>query len=351
MSPVANGNPYQALLEEALSERGAETVKEPRPRLSHALRASRSRDTIHLHWPEIIVGSNARGRLDDIRSAHRSLHLLLVLGVARLRRVRIVWTVHNLIPHEARRPRLDLALNRCLARLADTVLAHSRHAAALASRTYRRRDVEVAYHGNYLGYYPAPQRSRAETRRELGLPEDAHVILAFGFVRPYKRLPELIAAFGEVADPSFRLLIAGPPFNDSVKREVEAVASGDPRVVLRLERIPDTMVRALHEAADVGAFAYQDVFSSGALLLALSCGLPAIAPADSTATELGSPPAVQPYRPDGLAAALAASAGTTAADRESALATAERYGWDAMARLVLGEPASAPLDGAQGAAR
>lgn len=337
MCPLVHGNPYQQLLEQALGAAGAETTKVKRLKVSQVLFARRAETMVNLHWPELIVGSNGRGRLDDFRYAGRAAQLLASLAVARLRGMRIVWTVHNLVPHEARRPRLDLALNRCIARLATAVLAHSRHAAKLAEETYRRRGIAVGYHGNYLGYYPKPRRGREQVRRDLGVPPDAFLILAFGFIRPYKCLPELIAAFGENDDPRFRLLIAGPPFNERVKAEVEAAAAADDRVVLRLERVPDETVQELHEAADVGALAYRDVFSSGALLLSLSCGLPVIAPADSTATELGDPPAIQPYWPGGLAAALAAAAGNPPAAREDAVAAARRYEWSALAQLVLGE--------------
>jgi len=336
MCPLVHGNPYQQLLVRALEAAGAETVKVKYLKVAHVLFARRRETMVNLHWPELIVNSNGRGRLDDFRYAARALQLLASLAVARLRGMRVVWTVHNLVPHEARRPRLDLALNRCIARLPTAVVAHSRHAARLAEETYRRRGIEVGYHGNYLEYYPESRRDRERVRQDLGIPPDAFLVLAFGFIRPYKCLPELIAAFAENDDPRLRLLIAGPPFNERVKAEVEAAAAADDRVVLRLERVPDEAVSELHAAADVAALAYRDVFSSGALLLSLSCGLPVIAPADSTATELGDPPAVQPYRPGGLAAAIAGAAEHPPAAREDALAVARRYEWSAVARLLLG---------------
>src|SRR5436305_14721634 len=85
------GNPYNALLAGALEKRGAQ-VEEFTP-----ARLLRGRyDIWHLHWPE--------------RAANRLLRVaifaVLVL-VARARKTRVVWTVHNLDGHFTRRPRVE----------------------------------------------------------------------------------------------------------------------------------------------------------------------------------------------------------------------------------------------------
>jgi colanic acid/amylovoran biosynthesis glycosyltransferase len=336
MAPADRGNPYQVLLSDALARRGAKASQTNRIRLRYAASADRHTSVIHLHWLEFIVRSTDSGWGATAQSLVRALHLLLALGVARLRGIRIVWTVHNLEPHEAKRPWIDRLIARRVARLSDTVLAHSRYCASQVSERTGRVDIEVAYHGDYVDFYPPPRNDRGEVRRALGLPEDAHVLLAFGLIRPYKEIAELIAEFRTVGDPDLRLLIAGRPLNDEVRRQVEAAADGDPRVVLKLERIPDAEVAELHQAADVAVLAYGDVFSSGALMLALSHGLPAVTPRDSTAAELASAPAIRLFAPGMLGEALVESAPTDVAARGHALSSARRYDWDAMAAKVLG---------------
>ncbi len=340
-APADSGNPYQHLLAEALTKQGATVRTSSRLRLRDALRARGGASVVHLHWIEFIIRSTDPGRWAGLLSVGRAIHLLLVLFVARIRRVRVVWTVHNLQPHEARRRGIDHWVARLVARLADAILVHSRHCAAQVTKRLGR-PVEIAYHGNYVDFYPPAGCNRQQSRLSLGLPPDAHVFLAFGLIRPYKKIVELIAEFRGLADTSFRLLIAGRPLDDEVRREVERAATGDERVVLRLDRISDAEVAELHLAADVAVFAYRDVFSSGALMLALSQGLPVIAAEDSTASELSVPPAVQTFSAGGLAAALAASFPTEPSARERALNTAERYSWDAMAAKVLGVDESPP---------
>jgi beta-1,4-mannosyltransferase len=343
VAPADRGNPYQQLLLAALTRRGATVRLANRLRLRDAMSADSRTTVLHLHWIEFIIRSTDSGARAGAVSVAKAVHLLAVLLVARARRVRVVWTVHNLEPHEARRHSIDRLVGWLVARLADSVLVHSRHCAAQISRRLGRPDVEVAYHGNYIGFYPAPRRDRREARRALGVSPDAHLLLAFGLIRPYKQVVELIAAFRMIEDPRFYLLVAGRPLTEEMRREVELAAAEDARIVLRLERISDAEVAELHRAADVAVLAYRDVFSSGALMLALSHGLPVIAPDGSTATELAPPPAVRPFPPGGLFAALVESGPAGREARQCALRSAERYGWDEMAAKVLGDPAPASI--------
>jgi glycosyltransferase involved in cell wall biosynthesis len=333
--PGDAGNPYQQLLAAALAEHGAKTRMSSRLRLADVLAGGRTR-VIHLHWIEFITHSTAVGRGAGPKALARASHFLVLLALARLRGIRIVWTVHNLEPHEARRRWIDRPLSGLVARLSDSVLAHSHNCAAQVSGRLRRPDVEVAYHGNYAGVYPPPQREREEIRRALGLPADAYVVLAFGLVRPYKQIASLIAEVRALADQQVHLLVAGRPLDEAMRQEVERAAGADPRIVLRLERIPDREVAELHRAADVAALAYRDVFSSGALMLALSCSLPVIAPAGGTAEELGVPPGIRCYEEGGLGTALAASRSLGNGGGAAAAAIAAEYSWEPVARAVLG---------------
>jgi glycosyltransferase involved in cell wall biosynthesis len=303
--------------------------------LRHAAFADRHREMIHLHWIEMIVKSNSKSKLAGIYGVVSGLHLVMVLALARARGVRVVWTVHNLAPHESRRPWLDRRLSRLVARISSLVLVHSRHAAQRAEAEFGHFDIEVAYHGNYVGFYPEG-RPREAVRRSLAIPPEAHVFLAFGLVRRYKRLPELIAEFRRLDDDDMRLVIAGATIREEERRRVEEAASGDDRVLLLFERIPDGQVYELHRAADVATFAYDDLFSSGALLVALSCDVPVIAPSNSTATELAGEPAVLPFETDRLDEALRRSALDLKDHEGLARRAAERYTWDDMAGHVLG---------------
>jgi beta-1,4-mannosyltransferase len=335
--PALGGNPYQELLEEALRGMGANTVAIARPTIRGALRARPGGDVLHVHWLEFLVRSDGSSRLSYLLTLLKSIHLLLVLWLMRARGIRVVWTVHNLLPHETRYRRLELWLSKCVARRADVVIAHSAHCARLVESTYGIEDVRVAYHPHFMDHYAPPTRTREEMRAELGVPEDAHTFLAFGQIRAYKQIPQLVLALKETGRVDLHLLIVGQCRSPAVRHEIDSAINGEKRVTVRYEFVPDDIVTDIHAAADVAVLNYRDVFSSSALMLALSCGIPVIAPAKSTATEVADPPVVQSYAPGGLADALIRSASTPGPSAEVVLAVAAEYTWTALAEPVLGE--------------
>ncbi|HTX09593.1 MAG TPA: glycosyltransferase [Solirubrobacteraceae bacterium] len=325
-SPGVTG--YLTLLSLALTRAGVEVTSVDRAALWR-LGWRRDVDLVHLHWLEFIAPS-APGGLGLLRTMIRDARLIAALTWLRLRGIRLVWTVHNLEPHEPAHPRLEELLGMLVSRISHALVAHSAYA---RSRIHERWGsavkVAVIPHGNYIGVFARPKGTRADIRRSLGIPDDAYVFLAFGQVRAYKRLTDLVEALGALPSDDVRLLIAGKPVAAEEVRRLRDAAASDPRVVLDLRQVPDEEVSALHLCADAAVLAYRDVFSSGALLLALSFGLPVVAPNVGTAAELVGSHAGELFGPGGLTAALDSARATDQPSRAAAAAAvARQYGWD-----------------------
>jgi beta-1,4-mannosyltransferase len=262
----------------------------------------------------------------------------LLREAAAARGTGVVWTVHNLMPHDTPRPRLDRSMYAETAAASDVLLAHSGYAADRFAATHGvdRSRFAIVPHGNYDGAYPPPSAPRDELRAALGLAPEHIVLLAFGQIRPYKRIPDVLRALRADPRPQLRLVVAGNDRTGTQLAELRELAAADDRVILELGFVEDQRVADLHALADAAVLNYRDVFSSGVLLLAWSLGLPVLVPEGTSAEELGEPPAVVPFGADGpLSAAGALLDGDRAAQRRSALDTAGRYGWNRIAGLVL----------------
>ena len=111
------------------------------------------------------------------------------------------------------------------------------------------------------------------------------VLLAFGQIRPYKRLLQTARAVRALGDDRVRLVVVGQQTDPVEARRLREVAAGDPRIVLDLRHVPDAEVSALHAMADACIAPYVSGFASGAVLLGLSYGLPVLAPANGTASD------------------------------------------------------------------
>ena len=100
------------------------------------------------------------------------------------------------------------------------------------------------------------------------------------------------------SDPQDRLLICGKPLPKKLGRELEARAAADPRIVLRLERIPEGDLSGILRAADAVVLPFRDILTSGSAILALSHGRPVIAPAMGCLPETLPADATILYEPD-----------------------------------------------------
>lgn len=217
-------------------------------------------DVVHVQW-------SAEPVLDVL--AWRALR---AVGVP------LVYTVHNLLPH-APRPG-DAARYGRLYRAADALVVHSdRSAAALMERWgIPAERVTVTPMGPLLADWAAP--TRADARRQLGIADEAELVLFAGLIEPYKGLADLIEAFGALAPrrPQARLAIAGKP-NEPFDRYAGLLAERRlvDRTVLDLRFLPEPRLAAYLCAADVVVLPYRSATSSAMLLAARRFGCPIVA--------------------------------------------------------------------------
>ncbi len=261
-------NPYCDLLYTHLTQAGVEVIDDAPLSFAWLMQSRHRVRVLHLHWPENLYRAGSR---QDFRGlAGFTLKLLL----ARILRYRIVWTVHNLDPHEFVRG--DQLARWLLLRLAFPVV-HGFDAVGLLRGA--RRTPAVIPHGNYIGAYP-DEMPAAAARRTLGLPAQGRVILCFGQIREYKGIDRLLEVFHSIVAPEATLVIAGRPRTDEDARALRARARhlGDSRIRLHLRHVPDDEVQNFFRACDFVCLPYRSVLTSGAAILALSFARPLVVP-------------------------------------------------------------------------
>src|SRR6185295_6566481 len=144
-------------------------------------------------------------------------------------------------------------------------------------------------HPSYRGAYE-DHVSRLDARHELGLMPDELVLAVVGVIRPYKGLDELLEAWDRVdLDGPRRLLIAGAPSEQPGVDALIERAALDPRVLIDARKIPADEMQLFLRAADVAVLPYRRALNSGALMLALTFGLPVIVPAGGGLAESVEP--------------------------------------------------------------
>lgn len=274
------GNPYNRLLYRAVEEEGG------RVREFTIQRALRDPGDIwHVHWPDDFLSYPS-----PLRAWTFVLAELVLMALARLRGTRIVWTIHDLGPHESYHPRLERLFWTAFVPLVDGVVTLSDQALDRARQRFPQlRDVPSAVvpHGHYRPAYPDPVPT-LEARRRRDLPADAFVAAFVGRIRPYKNVEPLVRAFRRWTAPDARLLVAGNPSAHSLRDAIEDAAAPDPRVHLDLRFLPDAEMPDVLGASDLVVLPYEDILHSGSALLALSFNRPVVVPDRGAMAELRS---------------------------------------------------------------
>jgi glycosyltransferase involved in cell wall biosynthesis len=242
---------------------------------------------LHLHWVLSINGATQKSRMGMYRFLFMFILDILLL---RCLGVRIVWTVHNLHSHDPLFPAEDLFSRRFLARHCYRLLAHSTAAAVEIAALYRclPEKIRIVPHGNYEHNY-LHDASREESRDRLKVPEEGKIFLAFGNMKPYKGLEDLIRAFQSEGGPEDSLLLAGKCGNPVYLEELRKIAGADARIHFHARFIADDEIRYYMAAADVCVFPFKNIFTSGSLILASGFAKALIAPDVPTLREYLDP--------------------------------------------------------------
>ncbi len=332
------GNPYQDELAKYLGSQGVKVEKVDflKTVFNRILFRCYKPDILHLHWIQSFVNLK-------LVSLLRLVAFTCRLAIIRALGVRIVWTVHNLVPHEARYPKVDCLIRILVGRLAHALITHTKSARQEVVCTWHlrhRQKVFIIPHGNYIGCYEN-KIDRTTARNQLGIRNSKIVILFLGGIRPYKGVLQLIDAFKVLGDERTHLVIAGRPLNDQFTSAIRGKIQGCDNIKFVQGFIAENQIQVYMNASDIVVFPYRQILSSGAVILAMSFGRPCVAPALGCFRDILDASGAFLYDPNsgkGLVGAM-----SRATERRADLQhmgehnrkLAEQWGWDSIAEMTL----------------
>ncbi len=221
--------------------------------------------------------------------------LLMLVAQANMRGIATIALNHQLVEPDA--PQWQAHIARRMLTLADAVV----HFGSSPPLHRMQRCLPLPLHGALL----QRQQSPVNIRHLLTIPDDAFVVLCFGFVRPYKGIDIVLSALQRTS-PQIHLLLAGEWWHtDPVLR----AHCDEPTIAARIHvvdhYIPDEDVAAYFAAADVVALPYRSGSVSGVATLAASAGIPLLVSDVGALAGLATVrQVVAPNTPDAWAAAL-----------------------------------------------
>lgn len=263
-----NGNSYQTDLTHSLSNQGASICFG----LKSIIRNWKP-EILHIHWPYPYMVAN-----NKYATIAKSTGFICGLVLLKLFRIKIIWTVHNIIDHEGRFKSLELSFNKILTKLCDKLIVHCSSAKTEVEKVYGKGlPIVVIPHGNYIGRYKNIITT-SDARNKLKFNDEDIVFLHFGYIRPYKGVPELINTFKKLRYDKAKMLIVGRPRDEKIATNILYNCKDEWRIKNILEFIPDEDIQIYMNASDVVILPYKDVLTSGSVILSMSFGKPIIAP-------------------------------------------------------------------------
>jgi glycosyltransferase involved in cell wall biosynthesis len=237
----------------------------------------------HVHWPQVI--SDIRDReYQSLRGHWIAWQFFRTIARVKRRGGRIVWTVHDIVPHTVplRGPAfLEKLMRRFLLAvdLAISLTFVGIEEIKEAIPSLATKPMCVARHPHYRGVL-GPGHYDLEMRARLGIARAQTAFAFIGSLRVNKR-PDLVAlAFRDLPVGEAFLIMAGSASVDMAQR-ICAILSARSNVKLDIlassERIPERDVIELHAVSDIFVFPGTDYFNSGTVYTALSLSVPVIA--------------------------------------------------------------------------
>lgn len=242
------------------------------------------------------------------------------------RRVPLVSTVHDVVPHQSRVPRaLERALLARQYRAAGTIVVHHER---VRDRLLSEFDVDPG-RVELVHHWVIPSEPRPRVR-----PGDPATVLFFGTLRRNKGVAVLLDAISRLRDlPDVRFVVCGGGAPE-IEESVRAAATADPRVTAEIGYASAGRKHELYESADLVVLPYTEFASqSGVLHDAYSRHAPVlvteVGALGETVREDGTgwvvPPGDAGALSDAIVAALADPVALQAASRAAADVAAARH--------------------------
>lgn len=223
---------------------------------------------LHFHWPERIW---RYGRFtENVRSI---IFLQNYLRFSKKLHYKIIWTVHNILPHEDP-TLLDKLGQSVIVKNADLLITHSACALNDVEEIYHPRCQSVIMpHGNYKNIYPEP-RDRDSIVRKFNLDPKLPIFCCIGYIKRYKGFLLACEAFAELDNKA--QLVVGGLMCDNMDAYRKLIARSQ-NITLIPRSLTEQEFSDIISVSEAVILPYQKITSSGVLLAAWSMGRAVIA--------------------------------------------------------------------------
>ncbi len=221
-------------------------------------------DIYHFNW---IEGNNKNNYLSikfDYFKKYIFIKLLKILNK------KIIWTVHNNLPHEIKNKKEVMKFIRFMAKNSDKI--HILCTETLENSYLSKYSKKIVHipHGDYIGNY---EGNDIDIYARYNIPRHKKIMLFVGQIRKYKNIELLIKAFNDskLKDNDFILLISGNCNDENYKEELIKKANNT-NIYFDFNFIKDDEMQCYLKSSEIIIAPYnkKSSLNSGTLWMAMS---------------------------------------------------------------------------------
>lgn len=248
------------------------------------LKAVTSKNVVlHYHWLEF----------QDLKALTGMPWKLLCIWLFTLFGGKLVWTVHNLEPHNRKWVKLHNFLHKWMANIADKICVHCPSVAPIVQNKYQVDGNKLTWvnHPSFPADFKSKEISLAYLEKKFGITirDDKPLLLFFGNISLYKGLEEVLNVISS-ADIDIDILIAGPikKGESTLAERLNRRTETNPNLHLLYRFIEEPWIPYIFGAADICMFNFSSILTSGSVEMAKSYHKTIIAPKMGCLVELES---------------------------------------------------------------
>ncbi len=264
------GTPYLDLLKQALEEEGIRVVpvswfgKQTVYSLSQLFKGKiGGANILHLHWMPF----------------NWFYMMRMVRKISGFIKAEMVWTIHNLIPHEPRygSTEKDIEAMKYMANWAVAGIAHCEKTKEEFHQIYRKdMPIFVIPHGNFNKYTTPFIKDPEESRKKLNIPPDKIVLLLFPANRWNKGIKMFIDVVKKLPE-EYMGILAGKCKNTEIKNYIKRETQKNrDKFIVNLGYLTDEEAGYYFSASDIFFMPYTYITTSGSVMYALGFKKPVI---------------------------------------------------------------------------
>jgi glycosyltransferase involved in cell wall biosynthesis len=246
---------------------------------------TKSSEIVHIHWPEYFYFFTEPSA---VKMFWKASVRMSVLYLSKLWGTKVFWTIHNLEPHECRRPAVEKFFMNLLAFRVDSLILLNHNSHQQIQKRYpvlKNKQANFIPHCHLREIYKT-DLDKKQAKNIYGFEAEDIVLGHFGRIRRYKNIHSLIRSFRGLKNPRLRLMISGECADPELRDELSNEAKGEPRIRLHLEDLSNQQLANVVTACDLAVLPYHSVLNSGTAFLALSLNRPILLPSTPAIQEL-----------------------------------------------------------------